>query len=187
MTIEPTKIEGVFICTPTVHKDDRGFLMESYRKDAFAAAGITEEFVQDNHAYSKERNTVRGLHFQWNPPAAKLMRATRGTVFLVAVDLRKNSPTFAQWVGIESSAENKKQLYAPASFARGYQTLTEDCEVQYKVSALYSPEGLGEVAWNDPDIGIDWPIKDPPFLSPRSENTPSLKEWLANPSSNTFL
>ncbi len=178
MTIEPTTIAGVFVCTPVVHEDNRGFLMESYRKDAFAAAGIIDDFVQDNHARSLARNTVRGLHFQWEPPAAKLMRATRGAVFLVAVDVRKNSPTFGKWVGIESSAENKKQLYAPAGCARGYQTLTDDCEVQYKVSALYNPDGLGEIAWNDPDIGIDWPIKETPFLSPRTEKGTSFAQWM---------
>ena len=113
MTIEPTKIQDVYVIIPDVHEDERGFLMETYRKDAFAKLGITYEFVQDNHAYSISRNTVRGLHFQWSPPAAKLMRATHGSVFLVAVDLRKHSPTLGQWVGIESSVENKKQLYAP--------------------------------------------------------------------------
>jgi dTDP-4-dehydrorhamnose 3,5-epimerase len=187
MIIEPTKIKDVYVCTPTVHGDDRGFLMETYNQGIFAKAGIADNFVQDNHAYSKVRNTVRGLHFQFDPPAAKLMRVTRGAVFLVAVDIRKNSPTLGQWVGIEATAENKKQLYAPASFARGYQTLTDDCEVQYKVSALYNPNGLGEIAWNDPDIAIDWPIKETPFLSPRTEKGTAFKEWLANPSSNYFL
>lgn len=187
MNFEKTKIEGVYVVTPKVHEDDRGFLMESYREDAFLAAGITESFVQDNHARSKVRNTVRGLHFQWNPPAAKLMRVTQGSAFLVAVDLRRNSPTLGQWVGIESSAENKKQLYAPASCARGYQTLTDNCEVQYKVSALYNPEGLGEIAWNDPDVAIDWPIKETPFLSERTERGTSFKDWLADPKSESFL
>lgn len=187
MNIEATKIEGVYIITPQVHEDERGFLMESYRKDAFASVGIVEEFVQDNHARSNVRNTIRGLHFQWDPPAAKLMRVTQGSAFLVAVDLRKNSPTLGQWIGIESSAENKKQLYAPASFARGYQTLTDDCEVQYKISALYNPDGLGEIAWNDPDIGIDWPIKESPFLSARTEKGTLLKDWLSDPKSECFL
>ena len=187
MIIEPTKIHDVYICTPEAHEDDRGFLMETYRQDVFAQAGITDSFVQDNHARSLVRNTVRGLHFQWNPPAAKLMRVTSGSAFLVAVDLRKNSPTLGQWVGIESSADNKKQLYAPAGCARGYQTLTDNCEVQYKVSAIYNPEGLGEIAWNDPDIAIDWPIKEMPFLSARTEKGSSFKDWLKNPSSENFL
>ena len=187
MTLEPTKLEGVYICTPDVHEDARGFLMETYRKDAFAAVGIMDDFVQDNHARSLVRNTVRGLHFQYDPPAGKLMRVTQGSAFLVAVDLRKHSPTLGQWVGIESSAENKKQLYAPASFARGYQTLTDDCEVQYKVGALYNPDGLGEIAWNDPDINVDWPIKETPFLSPRTEKGTAFKDWLDNPKSDCFL
>ncbi len=186
MIITPTKIEGVYVCTPKLHEDERGFLMEAYRKDTFAAAGIKDEFVQDNHAYSRARNTVRGLHFQWEPPAAKLMRVSRGTAFLVAVDIRKDSLTLGQWVGIEASAENHLQLYAPPGCARGYQTLTDDCEVQYKISALYNPDGLGEIAWNDPDIGIDWPIKEAPFLSPRSEGTGSFKEWLASPHADAF-
>jgi dTDP-4-dehydrorhamnose 3,5-epimerase len=114
------------------------------------------------------------------------MRASQGAAFLVAVDIRKGSPTLGQWVGIESSADNKKQLYAPAGCARGYQTLTDLCEVQYKISAVYNPEGLGEIAWDDPDIAIEWPIKDPPFLSPRSKNTGSFKDWLTNPHSESL-
>lgn len=187
MTIEPTDIDGVFVVTPQPHEDDRGFLMETYRKDLFEKGGIADDFVQDNHAYSKKRNTVRGLHFQYDPPAAKLMRVSRGAAFLVAVDLRKSSPTLGKWVGIESSAENRKQLYAPASFARGYQTLTEDCEVQYKVSASYNPDGLGELAWNDPDVAIDWPLKELPHLSLRTEKGRSFKEWLADSRSNVFF
>lgn len=187
MTIEPTKIAGVYVCMPTVREDERGFLMESYREDVFAKAGILERFVQDNHGKSHVRNTVRGLHFQWNPPAAKLMRVIAGSAFLVAVDLRKNSPTLGQWVGIEASAENKKQLYAPASCARGYQTLEGNTEVLYKVSAFYNPEGLGEIAWDDPDIAIDWPIKETPMLSARTKIARPLKEWLADPKSDSFL
>lgn len=187
MTIEPTAIPGVFIATPEVHKDDRGFLMESYRKDAWASVGVTDEFVQENHAKSLVRNTVRGLHFQYAPPAAKLMRVIRGSAFVVAVDVRKDSPTAGRWVGMELSAENKKQMYAPAWCARGYQTLTDECEVEYKVSALYNPEGLGEIAWDDPDIGIDWPIKEPPMLSERTKKGRSWKEWLADPRSGSFV
>lgn len=184
MNIEPTSIRDVYIITPHAHEDERGFLMETYRQDIFAKAGITDVFVQDNHARSHLRNTVRGLHFQWDPPAAKLMRVTQGSAFLVAVDIRKNSPTLGQWVGIEASAENKKQLYAPAGCARGYQTLTDGCEVQYKVTGLYNLEGLGEIVWNDPEIAIDWPIKEPPLLSARSKNTSSLQDWLKNPHSD---
>jgi dTDP-4-dehydrorhamnose 3,5-epimerase len=186
MTIEPTSIRDVYIITPHVHEDGRGFLMESYRQDIFTQGGIIDVFVQDNHAKSFARNTVRGLHFQWNPPAAKVMRVTQGSAFLVAVDIRRNSPTLGQWVGIEASSENNKQLYAPAGCARGYQTLTDNCEVQYKCSAIYVKDGLGEIAWNDPEIGIDWPIKEMPFLSMRSENAGSLQDWLKGPNSECF-
>ncbi|MCR4311605.1 MAG: dTDP-4-dehydrorhamnose 3,5-epimerase [Candidatus Taylorbacteria bacterium] len=180
MTIEPTKIQGVYVCVPKVHEDERGFFMESYRQDFFSEAGITDVFVQDNHARSMVRNTVRGLHFQWHPPIAKLVRVTRGKAFLVAVDIRKNSPTLAQWVSIEASEENKKQFYVPAGCAFGYQTLTDDCEVQYKCSATYNPEGEGAIVWNDPEIGIDWPIKDPPLLSKHSKEAGSLQDWLSD-------
>ncbi|MEK7601516.1 MAG: dTDP-4-dehydrorhamnose 3,5-epimerase [Patescibacteria group bacterium] len=187
MNIEPTSIRDVYIITTHAHEDERGFLMETYRQDIFAKAGITDVFVQDNHVKSHVRNTVRGLHFQWNSPAAKLMRVSRGSAFLVAVDIRKNSPTLGQWVGIEASAENKKQLYAPAGCARAYQTLTQDCEVQYKASALYNPEGQGEIAWNDPKIAIDWPIKETPLLSASSKNTGSLQDWLKSPFSESIV
>lgn len=181
MNIEKTKIEGVCVCTPKVHDDERGFLMETYRQDLFIKCGVIEIFVQDNHAKSLVRNTVRGLHFQWHPPSAKLMRVTAGRAFLVAVDIRKNSPTLGQWIGIEADAENKKQLYAPAGCARGYQTLSDNCEVQYKCSAFHNKAGEGEIAWNDPDIAIDWPIKESPLLSARSRDTGSFQEWLKNP------
>lgn len=186
MTIESTTLPGVRVCTPLVHEDVRGFFMESYRQDLLAKEGIEVSFVQDNHARSLVRNTVRGLHFQYAPPIAKLVRVTRGTAFLVAVDIRKGSETLGKWIGIETSEENKKQLFVPAGYAFGYQTLTDDCEVQYKCSALYSPTGEGEIAWNDPEIGIAWPIEDEPVLSARSSKAGSLQDWLASPASATF-
>lgn len=186
MNLQATEISGVYICTPVVHEDKRGFFMETYREDELAKADIQEVFVQDNHSRSTVRNTVRGLNFQWKPPMAKLMRVTRGSAFLVAVDLRKSSPTLGKWVGIEANEDNKKQLYAPGSFARGFQTLTDICEVQYKCSAFHNQEGEAEIAWNDSAIGIDWPIKDTPLLSERSKTAPSLTEWLARPESDIF-
>ena len=186
MTIEETRIQGVFVITPTIHEDERGFFMESYREDKLAEAGIAEYFVQDNHSRSTQRNIVRGLHFQWDKPMAKLMRVTRGSAFLVAVDLRQGSPTLGQWVGIECSEDNKKQLYAPASFARGFQTLSDVCEVQYKCSAVFNPDAQGEVAWDDPDIAIDWPIKEKPLVSEKNRHSPSLKDWLAREESKLF-
>lgn len=186
MKIETTAISGVYICTPTVHEDDRGFFMESYRADAFEEVGIHDTFIQDNHSRSMKKNTIRGLNFQWQPPMAKVMRVTRGSAFLVAVDLRKDSPTLGKWVGLEATEDNKKQLYAPGSFARGFQTLTGDVEVQYKCSALYSGDGEAEIAWNDPDIAIAWPLAGEPILSGRSRTAPSFKDWLARPESDIF-
>lgn len=187
MNIEPTPIRDIYVITPNVHEDERGLLMETYRADIFAKVGITDVFVQDNHSRSRVRNTVRGLHFQWDPPAAKLMRVSNGSAFLVAVDIRKKSPTLGQWIGIEASAENKKQLYAPAGCARGYQTLTDDCEVQYKISAFYNSQGLGEIAWDDPDVAVDWPIKEQPFLSARTQKGSSFQNWLKDSRSESFL
>lgn len=187
MKIESTPIAGVYVIMPKIHKDERGFFMESYRQDALASAGIVDEFIQDSHSCSIRRNTIRGLHFQWEKPMAKLMRVTRGSAFLVAVDLRKGSPTLGKWFGIEASEDNKKQVYAPASFARGFQTLTNICEVQYKCSALYNPDAQGAIRWDDADIGIDWPQKGQPFLSKNSETAPSFNDWLARPESDTFV
>jgi dTDP-4-dehydrorhamnose 3,5-epimerase len=186
MKIEQTAIAGVYVLTPVVHEDERGFFMETYRADELAKAGITDEFIQDNHSLSMQQNTMRGMHFQWEKPMSKLMRVTRGRAFLVAIDLRKDSPTLGKWVGIEASAENKKQLYAPASFARGFQTLTPDVEVEYKCSALYNPDTQGEIAWNDPAIGVEWPIKEAPLTSERNRNSPLLADWLARPESDLF-
>lgn len=185
MKIEPTNIRDVFVITPDIHADARGFFMESYRQDALARAGITETFVQDNHSRST-RNVVRGLHFQYDPPMAKLMRVTRGSAYLVAVDIRIGSPTLGKWFGIECSEENKKQVYAPAGFARGFQTLTDDCEVQYKCSALYNPDAQGSISWNDPELAIDWPIKEVPILSADSASASSLRDWLTRPEAQLF-
>lgn len=175
------------MCTPKVHEDERGFFMETYRADLFAQAGITAAFVQDNHAKSSKRNTIRGLHFQYDPPIAKLVRVTQGSAFLVAVDIRRGSPTLGQWVGLEANADNKKQLFLPAGCAFGYQTLTDNCEVQYKCSALYNPAGEGAIAWDDAEIGVDWPIKEAPLLSAHSRAAGSLQDWLTHPGSASFV
>ncbi len=186
MTIESTHIKDVCIITPLVHEDERGFLMETYRADLFKEAGIFDAFVQDVHIRSLVKNTIRGLNVQWEPPMSKLVRVTRGSAFLVAVDIRKNSPTLGKWVGIEASEENKKELYAPAGFARGFQTLSDMTEVEYKFSALHNKEGEGEIAWNDPDLAIDWPLKGDPILSERSRKAGSFKDWLTRPESIAF-
>ncbi|HUD03994.1 MAG TPA: dTDP-4-dehydrorhamnose 3,5-epimerase [Candidatus Paceibacterota bacterium] len=186
MKIEKTPLRDVYVITPDVHEDARGFFMETYRQDLFKKAGITDVFVQDNHSRSTQKNVVRGLHFQWEPQMSKCMRVTKGSAFLVAVDLRKGSPTLGKWFGIEASEDNKKQLYAPASFARGFQTLTDVCDVQYKCSAFYNPETQGEIAWDDKHINVDWPIKDIPLVSERNKKLPSFNDWLDRPESHIF-
>ncbi len=185
MNIEETPIQGILVITPKVHEDERGFFMETYRYDELAKAGITDAFVQDNHSRSG-KNVVRGLHFQWDKPMAKLMRVTRGSAFLVAVDIRKGSPTLGKWFGVEASEDNKKQLFAPAGFARGFQTLTDICDVQYKCSAFFNPDTQGEIAWDDPAIGIEWPLKEAPLVSEKNKHSPSLTDWLGRPESDIF-
>lgn len=152
-------IPDVLLLEPARHRDHRGFFSETYSKRALAEAGIDIDFVQDNHSLSCERGVVRGLHFQTDPAAQdKLVRVPRGAVFDVAVDLRHGSPTFGKWVGATLSAENWHQLLVPKGFAHGFCTLEPDSELLYKVSDYYAPECDRGVAWNDPDIGIDWPI-----------------------------
>lgn len=187
MKIEPTAIRDVYIIAGEPRGDDRGFFMETYRSHEFEKAGIHEVFVQHNHSRSNTKNTVRGLHFQWGPPMGKLMRVTRGAAFIVAVDLREGSPTRGKWIGIEASEDNKLQLYAPGNFARGLQTLTDVCEVQYLCSAYYDQKKEGNIRWDDPAIGIDWPLKETPLLSPKDAGAPSLSEWFARPEAATFV
>jgi dTDP-4-dehydrorhamnose 3,5-epimerase len=165
--------------------DDRGYFMETYREDHFRELGLPGNFVQDNHSYSK-KGVVRGLHFQWDPPMGKLMRVTRGAAFLVAVDLRLGSPTLGKWIGVESSAENKKQVWAPASFARGFCALTDDVEVQYKCTGTYNGKAESGIRWNDPEIAIDWPLRDV-IVSEKDRNAQTLAEWLASPNSRQFV
>lgn len=159
MEIEPTTIDGVIVLTPRKFGDERGFFSAVYAEDAFATAGITERFVQDNHSRSGPVGTVRGLHFQ-SPPEAqgKLVRVVRGAVLDVAVDIRDGSPTFGQHVSVELSAENWKQIYVPPGFAHGFCTLQPETEVVYKVTSGYAPASEGGLQWNDPALGIDWPV-----------------------------
>lgn len=153
-------IPDVILVTPKRHGDARGFFSETFRADTYAKAGIPGPFVQDNHAYSQQAGILRGLHFQKPPSAqAKLVRCTQGAIYDVAVDIRQNSPTFGQHVGAELSAETGAQLYVPEGFAHGYLTLTPDCHVQYKTSDYYAPEAEGGIAWDDPALGIEWPME----------------------------
>ncbi len=182
--IEQTRLPDVKIVVPDVFSDDRGFFMESYREDHFQAAGLPARYRQDSHSRSK-KGVVRGLHFQWDPPMSKIMRVTVGAAFLVAVDIRPGSPTLGQWVAIEASAENKKQLWAPAGFARGFCVLSDVAEIQYKCTAVYNPEGEGGIQWNDPDIGVAWPVSEP-SLSEKDRHAPSLSDWLKSPNAKQF-
>ena len=185
LSLESEHLDGtVKVIVPQVFEDARGFFLETYRRDQFADLGIPDVFVQDNHSRSA-RHVLRGLHFQWQPPMAKLMRVTLGVAFLVAVDIRRRSPTLGQWVGIEASAENKRMVFAPAGFARGFAVLSQAAEIQYKCTGVYSSEGESGVLWNDPALGIDWPLDDP-IVSEKDINAQTLKEWLDRPESNHF-
>jgi dTDP-4-dehydrorhamnose 3,5-epimerase len=182
--IESRPLEDLAVIVPTPYRDDRGFFMEVYRADQFTTLGLPSGFVQDNHSYSR-KGVVRGLHFQWEPPMGKLMRVTRGTAFLVAVDIRKGSPTLGKWFGLEASADNLKQVWAPAGFARGFCALTDDVEVQYKCTGIYNGKAESAIRWDDPDIGIDWPLKDV-HMSDKDRNAQTFRSWLASADSDHF-
>jgi len=176
MKITATKIPDVKIIEPDVFGDDRGWFFESYSKNKLKDLGIDINFVQDNHSYSSKKGTLRGLHFQNNPMAqTKLIRCTRGSVLDIAVDLRKDSQTYKNWVAVELSAENKKQIFIPKGFGHGFLTLTDDVEFQYKVDQYYSKEHDRSIKFNDPEIGVDWKIKDP-IISEKDKNAPLLKD-----------
>ena len=154
---EKTPIEGLFVITPTVFGDHRGYFMETYQREEFAAAGIDVSFVQDNESCSS-RGVLRGMHFQKKNPQGKLVRVIEGEVFDVAVDLRQGSSTYGKWFGVTLSAENKKQFYVPESFAHGFLVLSERATFVYKCTRFYCPEDEGGLAYNDPEVGIEWPI-----------------------------
>ncbi len=170
----------IVLLRPRRYGDDRGWFTEVYSERAFARHDIDDRFVQDNHSLSVPAGTLRGLHFQTPPFAqAKLVRCTRGRIFDVAVDIRRNSPTFGRWVGVELSAENGHQLYVPVGFAHGFVTLDSSTEVTYKVSNLYSPQNDGGILWNDPAIGVEWPLPQgvDPMLSPKDEQQQLLRDF----------
>lgn len=174
-----TKLDGVFILEPNVFGDARGFFMESYNRRAFREIGIALDFVQDNHSLSEAAGIIRGLHFQTGPMAqSKLVRVLTGAIYDVAVDIRPDSPTFGQWVGVVLSEENKRQLFVPKGFAHGFCTLVPNTQVLYKVDQYYSPEHDRGILWSDPDLAIDWPVRAPQ-LSEKDRNLPLLRELLA--------
>jgi len=186
LKIESVHLDEVVVVVPQVLGDSRGFFMETFRADQFKALGLPTEFVQDNHSKSS-KGVLRGLHFQWEPPMGKLMRVTNGAAFLVAVDIRKGSPNLGKWFGMEVSAENKKQIWAPYSFARGFCALTDDCEVQYKCTGVYNSQAESGINFADPEIGIEWPIDiATATLSEKDKKAQTLAQWLASPLSDNI-
>lgn len=176
-TFIKTNIEGVIIVEPRVFPDGRGKFLETYKKNDFYENGIPYEFVQDNHSVS-QKGVLRGLHFQREPKAqGKLVRVVKGAVFDVAVDIRTHSPTYRKWFGIELTSDNYKMLFIPPGLAHGFATLEDDTEFLYKCTDVYSPEHDGGIIWNDPEIGIDWPI-DNPLVSEKDKKLPFLKDLI---------
>lgn len=176
MIVNDTKLPGVKLIEPATFGDHRGFFMESYNVNTFEKHGLSYKFIQDNHSLSVETSVLRGMHYQLGPMAqTKLVRVSAGEIYDVVIDIRRGSPTFGEWQGFILSASNKLQLLVPQGFAHGFYTLTPNCEVQYKVDALYSPEHDRGIAWNDPALAIDWPTSTP-ILSDKDGKHPVLAE-----------
>lgn len=175
-TVVPTAIPDVLIFEPKVFEDDRGFFFESFNQREFAeACGLSLQFVQDNHSRSS-RGVLRGLHYQIEHPQGKLVRVTHGEVFDVAVDLRTSAPTFGKWVGVELSAENKRQLWIPPGFAHGFLVTSDSAEFLYKTTDYWYPMHERSLLWNDPDVGVNWPLDGPPLLAVKDEMGRLLRE-----------
>jgi dTDP-4-dehydrorhamnose 3,5-epimerase len=170
----PTKLDGLVLIEPAVHGDSRGFMLESYSRDAWAGLGVETEFVQHNHSRSS-RGTLRGIHFQTEPGQAKLVRCARGAILDVAVDLRRGSPTYGQWEGHVLDDERHLQLFVPVGFGHGFAVLSDVADVAYLVSSLYDPATEAGIAWDDPEVGVDWQVSDP-LLSERDKTAPKLAE-----------
>jgi dTDP-4-dehydrorhamnose 3,5-epimerase len=177
MQFERTAIPDVILIQPRVYGDERGFFMETFRADEFAAYGITAGFVQDNHSGS-QRGILRGLHYQVRQPQGKLVRVVCGDIYDVAVDLRRSSPTFGHWVGAVLSSQNKKQIWIPTGFAHGFYVLSEEAEVVYKTTEYYAPLYERSLFWNDPSLKIEWPLIDgkPPILSDKDAHAKLISE-----------
>jgi dTDP-4-dehydrorhamnose 3,5-epimerase len=184
--VESRLLNDVVVLVPDIFQDSRGFFMETYREDQFKAHGLPYHFVQDNHSRSA-KGVVRGLHFQWEPPMGKLMRVSQGAAFLVAVDIRKGSPTLGKWAGVVASNENRRQVWAPAGFARGFCVLSDVAEIQYKCTGMYNSKAESGILWNDPEIGIEWPLPlSEVQLSEKDKKAQTLAQWLALPESANF-
>ena len=182
--IESRHLGDVVVLVPDAYEDERGFFMETFHAGQFRALGLPDNFPQDNQSRS-QRGVIRGLHFQWDPPMGKLMRVTYGSAFLVAVDIRKGSPTLGKWFGLEVSAESRKQVWAPAGFARGFCALSDCVDVQYKCTGTYNSRAESGIRWNDPAVGVEWPVSDP-VLSGKDRNARTLAEWLEATESENF-
>ena len=173
----PARLAGLVLLVPAVHADDRGFFVETYGRDTYRAAGVDADFVQDNHSRSG-RGTLRGLHYQRRPGQAKLVRAARGRIWDVAVDIRPDSPTFGEWEAFELDDEAHHQLFVPIGFAHGFCVLSDVADVTYKVTAPYDAGEERGIAWDDPDIGVRWPVAEP-VLSARDRSNPRLADLSA--------
>ncbi len=164
-----TRIPEVFVIEPKVYGDDRGFFMESYNQKSFADIGIRKDFVQDNHSRSA-RNVLRGLHYQIGQPQGKLVRVVAGAIWDVAVDIRRSSATFGQWVGVELTAENKRMVWIPEGFAHGFVVISDSADVLYKATDFYAPSCERSLLWNDPKLAVDWPLAGEPLLSEKDRD-----------------
>jgi dTDP-4-dehydrorhamnose 3,5-epimerase len=175
MEVIPTRLKGLVLIAPAVHGDERGFFAETWRADSWPEAGVNVDFVQDNHSRSR-KGTLRGMHFQTSPGQAKLVRCARGSVIDVAVDLRLDSPTFGQWEAVELSDQNMHQFFVPVGFAHGFCVTSEFADFTYRCSNYYDPATEAGIAWNDPEVGIEWPADLEILVSDRDNEAPSLAD-----------
>jgi dTDP-4-dehydrorhamnose 3,5-epimerase len=174
LKVTPTELPEVLLLEPTIHSDERGYLFEAWNRATFEAAGIKADFVQDNQSRSR-KNVIRGLHYQVPPhPQAKLLRVVSGEIFDVAVDIRRSSPNFGKWTGAVLSAENKRMLWVPEGFAHGLLALSDECEIIYKIAGQWSRESERAIRWDDPEIGVQWPLTGQASVSGRDRSAPAL-------------
>jgi dTDP-4-dehydrorhamnose 3,5-epimerase len=184
LSATPLAIPEVMLLEHEAFEDERGYFVEVYKSEQFRELGLPEHFVQLNESRSS-RNVIRGLHFQWEPPMGKLVRVAEGAAFIVAVDIRHDSPTLGQWVGETMTAADNRQIWAPAGFARGFCALTDNTRVQYLCTATYNSGAESGIVWNDPEIGVSWPIHNP-LVSAKDREAQTLREWLARVEAKSF-